>query len=98
MQRRTPGAAAGVQPAGELQRAHPGAAAKADRVGAGADLGAAQDRRGSPSSAISSHVRRDVGHHFVRKVSDPRGTLPASGTPSRGGHLSERGAGLPGHQ
>lgn len=68
------------------------------RVGAGAGAGAAPGRSGSPSQAISSYVRRGVSHHFVREVSNSRGALPASGTPSWGGHLPERGAGLPGHQ
>lgn len=67
-------------------------------MGAGAGAGAAPGRSGSPSQAISSYVRRGVSHHFVREVSNSRGALPASGTPSWGGHLPERGAGLPGHQ
>lgn len=68
------------------------------RVRARAVAGAARGQRGSPSPAVSSHVRRGIGHHFVREVSDPGGALPAFGTPSRAGHLPERGAGLPRHQ
>ena len=38
----------------------------------------------------------EVANKFM--VSNSRGALPTSGTPSWGGHLPERGAGLPGHQ
>lgn len=82
------------------RQALPGQQWAADRLEWGQGQAREQPRAGvgSPSQAISSHVRRGVSHHFIREVSNSRGALPASGTPSWGGHLPERGAGLPGHQ
>lgn len=83
MRRRTPGAAAGVQPSGELRRAHPGAATTADSLEWGQGrtwepTGTREVARARPSPAMSDEASATTSYE---KFLTPEEPFPLLGPP-----------------